>query len=261
MHPCHESQRRARFSLNQKGMVSLWKIIPILSAFAFSLLLFVCCFCVKETISAMPFLASYIDAGKSVFLPFIPRINLFCFLPEDAQVLPFTIGHLIDFIFIVNLSMVVNPIALPFCKKVSREYQQNQFFDLHIGYVHPRQRATWTFLDVHPTILVNNQSVLDDVKEPGFGQGLRRPGLCGMRRLDGEAKDGHAVGFFAWLWSRPLRSTNWRGSEGIHTRISPLYRIHTELPGRERVATRSRFAPAFFASLFVPIPTLSARHR
>ncbi len=261
MHPCHVSQSRTNFSMSQKTLIKIWKTAPLIFTFSFSLLLFVCFFCVKEMLSALPMFASYIEAGKSVFLPFIPRINLFCFLPEEAQVLPFTIGHLIDFVIIVNLSMVVNPIALPFYKKVRREYQQNQFFDLHIGYVRPRQRPTWVFFDVNPTILLNNQCVLDDSKGPGFGCVSDMSETRRQRMISSKAKDSHAVGFITRFQSRPLRSPKSLGLEPITTRISPACSKSAGIPARDLTVTRYRVSHNIFASVFTSTSSISVRHR
>ncbi|MBN2153217.1 MAG: hypothetical protein JW839_17315 [Candidatus Lokiarchaeota archaeon] len=247
--------------MHQKDMINVYKTIPLLCAFTFALLLFVLCFCVKETISALPLFASYIDAGQSVFFPFIPQINLFFFLPEDAQVLPFTIGHVIDFIIIMNLVLLVNPVAYPYYKKISHEYQQGQFYDLHIGCARARQRTPLAMLDVNPKILVSRHAVLDGEEDLGHGCVAIRSGSLGARWPIAEAALGRpAAGHGARLRSRPRKSTGWRDPASPSTRVPHLYRSPVALPGRE-VASTARAVSSIFGILFAPITIFSTRYR
>jgi hypothetical protein len=236
--------------MNQKSLITIWKAIPLLCAFSFSLLIFVCCFFVKETISALPFLADYIDAGKSIFLPFIPRINLFFFLPEEAQILPFTVGHLLDFIILANLSMVINPIALPFCKKVSHEYQNNLFYDLYIGNTRSRQRPTCALLDVNRVILLDRRDVFGQSNEVGLTHASTRTGMEHGRTRDDMSTHEHPFGRPARLRAIVSKSMC-RQFRGLRLAgASFLYRFQ-RLPGRDLVTARFHFARAVFASLFV----------
>ncbi len=247
--------------MNQKHLISLWKIVPILSAFAFSLFLFVCCFSVKGTISALPLLAGYIGEGKSVFMPFIPRINLLFFLPEKAQVLPFTFGHLLDFIILVNLSMVINPIALPFYKKVSHEYRNNLYYDLHIGNALPRQRPTFALLDVNRVILLDKHDVLDLPNEAGLKHACIRKGMNSGRSYDEEIEHVFPVGILAWLRARFLKPLFQLDREPPITLASSLSRSRGRLPRQMLSTARFYIVRAVIASLFVSRPTFFMRYR
>jgi hypothetical protein len=247
--------------MKQKDLIALWKVIPILSAFAFSLLLFVSIFCVQGTISALPFFASYIEEGKSMFMPFIPRINLFFFLPEEAQVLPFTFGHLLDFIILVNLSMVINPIALPFCKKVSHEYQNSLYYDLHIGNAHPRQRPICVLLDVNRVILLNGHDVLDHSKQAGLKHACIRTGMNSGQLCDEETEHGYPNGAPARLRARFLEPPQRQDRKPLITRSSFLYRSLGRLPRLAISTARFYVTRAVFASLFVSRPTFLMRYR
>jgi hypothetical protein len=222
--------------MNRKNLITVWKTIPLLCAFSFSVLMFVCVFCVNGTISALPFFASYIETGNSIFLPFIPRINLFCFLPEEAQILPFTFGHLLDFIILVNLSMVINPITLPFYKKVNDEYQNNLYYDLHIGATRPRQRTSCAILDV------NRVAFLDK-----------------YRARDGAYQHGHQVGCV----SLRVGSSEDRQRQDLVqpvTNKSFLHRSRGRLLELDLVSARIHLARAVIASLFAPKPLIFARY-
>ncbi|MEX2684130.1 MAG: hypothetical protein Q6373_021350 [Candidatus Sigynarchaeota archaeon] len=247
--------------MNQKDKINIYKAVPLLFAFTFALILFVFFFCVKETISALPLFASYIDAGNSVFLPFIPRVNLLFFLPESAQVLPFTIGHLIDFIIIVNLIVVVNPVAYPYYKKISNEYQYNQFYDLYVGYSHSLQKEPQILLDIDPMILVNRQCVFDDLKELESGHVSMQPGTIDEQLVHHDATDKHAVRFVEPPGSRQLQSTICFHPAPDVPRSSSLHRTRAIFLGYGRNGTRSRVARAVFTLLFSLIPIFCSRHR
>jgi hypothetical protein len=247
--------------MNQKNLISLWKTIPILSAFTFSVLLFVCSFSVKGTISALPLVAGYIGEGKSMFMPFIPRINLLFFLPEEAQVLPFTFGHLLDFIILVSLSMVINPIALPFWKKVCHEHQNNLYYDLHIGNAHPRQRPTCVLLDVNRAILLNRHDALDHPKLAGLKHACIRTGMNSGRSYDEETEHGYPAGNLARLRARFLESMHRQDREPPIIITSSLYRSRERLPGRDLFAARFYIARAVIASFFVSRPILLVRNQ
>ncbi|MBN2150736.1 MAG: hypothetical protein JW839_04730 [Candidatus Lokiarchaeota archaeon] len=254
MTACHEPQRRARDPASQKSMIKVWKSVPLLCTFFFSVLLFVCLFCVKETISVLPFLASYIDAGKSFFLPFVPQFNLFFFLPDEAQVLPFTIGHLIDFIIVVNIIIALNPIAFPFYKRVSREYYQDQFFDLQMDYIRPRQEPAWILLDARSAILLRDRCELEVTEELVFG----KPSFLSVSngRLIPRRGQGRAHGRL-----HPAASVE---AAKIHEQAASRAENHPQLPSKcvnSSQATRSRVALAIFSSIFSTISTPSARHR
>jgi hypothetical protein len=227
--------------MNQKNWIIIWKTIPLLCAFSFSLLMFVCVFFVNGTISALPFFASYIDAGSSFFLPFIPRINLFCFLPEDAQILPFTFGHLIDFIIIVNLSMVINPIAFPFYKKVSNEYQNNMYYDLHLGAIHPRQRVSCALFDMKPAILLEKHDALDHSGKMDSKRWFNRMDNTLSRLCDDDV-------------FRQYRKVRIAVTSFVHRSRGRFFE-------HVFVTARTRFARAFRASFFAPTRLIFARYR
>lgn len=222
--------------MQRTHLILIWKTIPLLCAFSFSLLMFICIFFVNGTISALPFVASYIDAGKSIFIPFVPKINLFCFLPEAAQVLPFTFGHLIDFVIIVNTLMVINPIALPFYKKVNNEYRNEMFYDLHLGAVNTRQRAVHAMLDAPCTIMLDRQSSIDDQPECCLQAGASIPPRCAWneRRVHGRV-----------LVTRHVTPQETRGF----------------MPERVLASTRARHERAGISSISTLRPTFFARYR
>ncbi len=247
--------------MNQKDLISWCKAIPVLSAFAFSLLLFVCCFFVKETISAWPFLASYIDAGKSMFLPFVPRINLLFFLPEKARVLPFTFGHLLDFIILVNLSMVINPIAFPFWKKVSHEYQNNLYYDLHLENARLRLRPICVLLDVNRVILSDRQDLLDHSKEAGLKSASIRTWMKSRRSCDEEKEHGYSVGILARSRARYLELVHRQDMDTPITHPSFLYRFRESLAIRFFSTERFHVTRAAIALFSVSTPSFLMRYR
>ncbi len=236
--------------MNRKDLISIWKIVPILSAFAFSLLMFVCCFFVNGTISALPLFASYIDAGKSMFIPFIPRINVFFFLPEEAQVIPFTFGHLLDFIILVNLSMVINPITLPFFKKVSHEYKNNLYYDLHLGNTHQRQKPLFALLDANRVILLGRHEVLDHPNEAGWKYACVRTGTKPRRSYDDETENGYPAGILARSGAKFSKPIYQQDRELSTTRALSLYRFRERLPGLYIPTARFYVARAVIASFF-----------
>ena len=51
-------------------------------------------------------LHDYFTSGKSFFFPAFPYINVFWFLPEEFQIVQFSVGQLIDVLMVVNLSLI-----------------------------------------------------------------------------------------------------------------------------------------------------------
>lgn len=86
----------------------------------------------------------YITSGSSIFLPFLPSSNIFWFLPDKIQFIPFSSGFLIDIIIIINLGALAERSAYHYFIKVCLEenYQKsldvgsnNQIYDLSQGSV------------------------------------------------------------------------------------------------------------------------------
>ncbi|HEY0089290.1 MAG TPA: hypothetical protein VGB37_10625, partial [Candidatus Lokiarchaeia archaeon] len=79
------------------------KIIPL---FIFSTLSFIATlfYIFLKDIQILPILLKeYIDSGNSIFIPYIPYINVFWFLSEKNQVIRLSIGQLLDLIIIYNI--------------------------------------------------------------------------------------------------------------------------------------------------------------
>ncbi|MBN1801597.1 MAG: hypothetical protein JW891_08845 [Candidatus Lokiarchaeota archaeon] len=60
-----------------------------------------------------PFLAlffEYVECGRSIFIPFFPKINILGFLPNAEEITKFTFGHLFDIIIVANLILLVETI-------------------------------------------------------------------------------------------------------------------------------------------------------
>lgn len=186
-------QGRSCVSTNRDDLIKVWKAIPVLCTLFLSALVFVCCFSVKETISSLPLIVRYLTEGKSFFFPFLPAMSLRGFLPDDAQVIPLTIGQLLDFIIFVNLVTVGNPIAIPFYRKVCQEYQHGQFYDLHIGGPRARQSSTWCLIDATPTILLNNHCTLADIQDAREGRDRYKVRIHGHRVSFAVARGEHRI--------------------------------------------------------------------
>ena len=58
----------------------------------------------KDLTILVSFFYDYIDSGKSIFIPLLPKINIIFFIPGADQITKFTYGHLIDIILLINIT-------------------------------------------------------------------------------------------------------------------------------------------------------------
>jgi hypothetical protein len=61
---------------------------------------------------------NYLISGKSLFFPFLPSYNVFWFLPEEAQIIQFSTGHLIDIILITSIISLTEICGYQYYKKI-----------------------------------------------------------------------------------------------------------------------------------------------
>ncbi|MBN2150733.1 MAG: hypothetical protein JW839_04715 [Candidatus Lokiarchaeota archaeon] len=80
----------------------------------------------------MPAFETYIDSGRSLFFPDLPRINLISFLPLEQQPVPLTWGHIIDIIVFINIGLSINRIPYDCYRRAVDCRLQNQIHDLHL---------------------------------------------------------------------------------------------------------------------------------
>jgi len=79
------------------------KIIPIFIFITLSFIATIFYIFLKDIEIVPILLKEYIDSGNSIFIPYIPYINIFWFLPEKNQVIRLSIGQLLDLIIIYNI--------------------------------------------------------------------------------------------------------------------------------------------------------------
>jgi len=80
---------------------------------------------------------SYIDGGKSLFLPFVPDLdfNLLIQIPDFLPPIKFTMGHLFDIIIIINLYFYLETSVYHYYK---RAYMKEDDL-IYIGALHPKE--------------------------------------------------------------------------------------------------------------------------
>ena len=73
----------------------------------------------------------YISSGHSIFIPFLPIINLFPYLPIPSNMSGFTLGHLVDIIIIINLCTLLDTTLYHYVKVVfiSKKLQMYFYID------------------------------------------------------------------------------------------------------------------------------------
>ncbi|MFX0025215.1 MAG: hypothetical protein ACFE8M_02280 [Candidatus Hermodarchaeota archaeon] len=117
MHYCNKKPKKIR-SLSVLFFIFL--CLPI--AFIFILLRFIP--------QALPLMEAYINSGSSIFIPFIPNINL---LPEKNQLIGLTLGHLIDIIIIAEILGFIEISIYHLFKKKYFNEQFNEFSCLDLN--------------------------------------------------------------------------------------------------------------------------------
>jgi hypothetical protein len=112
--------------------LALAKAIPLLGVFSLGVLALVCAVCINESKAFLPALATYMDSGRSLFIPDIPRINLLWFLPQGQQIIPLTWGNIIDIVIFINIGLILNRIPYDCYRRASESQRLDQIFDLHL---------------------------------------------------------------------------------------------------------------------------------
>ena len=79
------------------------KIIPLFIFITLSFIATIFYIFLKDIEIVPILLKEYIDSGNSIFIPYIPYINVFWFLSEKNQVIRLSIGQLLDLIIIYNI--------------------------------------------------------------------------------------------------------------------------------------------------------------
>ncbi|MFX0099047.1 MAG: hypothetical protein ACFFCS_05655 [Candidatus Hodarchaeota archaeon] len=83
----------------------------------------------KETIVSS--VAAYTESNTSIFFPSLPRINVFWFLPEYLQVIPLTLGQIVDFAIIITLLMNFQYALYPIFKNYNESKATSLDFELY----------------------------------------------------------------------------------------------------------------------------------
>ena len=79
-----------------------WRIVPILTIIAIITFIVICLSCRAEIKAIIPFVSDLIESGKSLFIPSIPDVNVFSYMPPEFHMrLP--LGQLVDGIIITYI--------------------------------------------------------------------------------------------------------------------------------------------------------------
>lgn len=87
---------------NRKKLIALQTIILVLVIFL-SFLNFLISIIIQGYSALYDFFGNYFISGDSLFMPYLPYINLGWYLPIEYQITQISVGKLIDIIIIINL--------------------------------------------------------------------------------------------------------------------------------------------------------------
>jgi hypothetical protein len=119
-------------AMNRTNKLPLLKAIPLLGTFSLGVLFLVCAICINESSDFLPAFATYIDSGRSLFIPDLPRIDLLWLLPPEQQFIPLTWGHIIDIVIFINIGLALNKIPYDCYRRASESRLAIQIVDLHL---------------------------------------------------------------------------------------------------------------------------------
>lgn len=105
------------------------KIILLIVSICFSFL-FIILFSILKDIPILSLLfKEYVEKGVSFFLPMIPDKNLFPYIPNGVPN-HFTIGHLIDILILVNITVYIESSVYHYLKKGLLNKREGMIFHL-----------------------------------------------------------------------------------------------------------------------------------
>ncbi len=118
--------------MKRTNKLPLLKAIPILGVLSMGVLVLVSVICINESKSFLPAFATYIDSGRSLFIPDLPRIDILWFLPLELQFIPLTLGNVIDIVIFINIGLVLNRIPYECYRRASESQLMIPIVDLHL---------------------------------------------------------------------------------------------------------------------------------
>ncbi len=135
--------------------------MPILGTIFLGVLVLVCLVCINEINAFLPAFKTYIDSGRSLFLPDLPRINLFWFLPTEVQPIPLTWGNLIDVAVICNIVLIFGRIPYEYHHRASESQSMDQFVDLHLDRRYTKYRTRNTIIGEYTIPCIDARASLE----------------------------------------------------------------------------------------------------
>ncbi|MFX0032609.1 MAG: hypothetical protein ACFE8E_09990 [Candidatus Hodarchaeota archaeon] len=103
------------------------------------------------------FFSDYFGSGSSIFIPFLPKINLLWFLPEPFF---FSLGHLIDIVILINaIGYIQTSIYHYFVKKVYLNVYSRVLMDLNVDSLGSKELIYFSIQDSE--ILFNHDNSLN----------------------------------------------------------------------------------------------------
>jgi hypothetical protein len=118
--------------MKRTNKLPLLKAIPLLGVFSLGVVFLVCALCINESRTFLPAFAAYIDSGRSLFIPDLPRIDLLWLLPPEQQFIPLTWGNIIDIVIFINIGLTLNKIPYDCYRRASESRLGVQIVDLHL---------------------------------------------------------------------------------------------------------------------------------
>lgn len=94
------------------------------------------------------FFNDYFGSGNSLFIPFLPNVNLLWFLPEPFSMIHFSFGHLIDIIILINvIGYIQTSIYHYFVKRVCLNGYSQVLMDLNFDSLGSKELIYFTTQD------------------------------------------------------------------------------------------------------------------
>ena len=118
--------------MKRTNKLPLLKAMPLLGVFSLGVVFLVCTICINESRTFLPAFAAYIDSGRSLFIPDLPRIDLLWLLPPEQQFIPLTWGNVIDIVIFINIGLILNKIPYDCYRRASESRLMIQIVDLHL---------------------------------------------------------------------------------------------------------------------------------
>ncbi|MEX2726824.1 MAG: hypothetical protein Q6353_006205 [Candidatus Sigynarchaeum springense] len=186
--------------------------ILILGILSLGMLYLVCVICINEIKAFLLAFAVYIDSGRSLFVPDLPRVDLLWFLPPELQPVSITWGNVIDIIIFINIGLTLNKIPYDYYRRVKEGQIEVSIVDLHLDKRNEKKESTGT-IDV-------NYSKPCIGPYPLLVFHSRKSTKCADRAL----KDGQVCPMPAFATNRTIsRSESKHARVGILTRMALVF--------------------------------------